>query len=132
MTRISNILDSLFNNLRVLSIIKYYNLVILFIYVLGSFLFLYGAEYYQSIYKIFVALLGFNLFSLIPNGYIVAKFKFCDWSKMAYVSNVIICLLELIFSVLEIFIIVPWDGIIMMVVSSVLLAFTTKYFRWKK
>ena len=131
MNIIFNMLNKFFGNSSILKIIKYYNLIILVIYVLGSIAFVYDLQTYQSLYKILSAILGFNLFSLIPNGYIVNKFNFCDWSKMAFISNVVICLLELLFSVLEMFIEIKWDVIIMLVISSILLTFTTKYFKWK-
>lgn len=131
--KISDRLNKLFNNHKVLSIIKYYNIVILIIYVLGSFAYLFGVEFYKAIHGVLVALLGFNLFSLIPIGYIMSKFNFCQWSRMAYISNIMICLLKLLFSLLEVFKIhVPWDGIIMTVMSSILLTFTLKYLLWNK
>lgn len=81
----------------------------------------------MTAYSIIVAFLGFNLFSLIPIGYIVTKFNFCSWAKMAYISNVIICFVEIVFSILDVFYPVSWDGLIMFVLSLVLLIFTTKY-----
>jgi hypothetical protein len=122
----------LFDNKYVLWFIQYYNLIVLILYVLGCYVFLFDYTFYKVIYQILIAILGFNISSQIFIGYLLSRLKFCQWQSIAFLFNVIINLTAFTLKILALYFLIPYDIIIMTVMSSVFLTYIIIYLITRK
>jgi hypothetical protein len=122
----------IFDNKYVLWFIQYYNLIVLILYVFGCYIYLFNFEFYQIIYQILIAVLGFNISSQIFIGYLLSRLKFCKWQSIAFLFNVIINITAITLKILSIFFVIKYSVAIMTIMSSVFLTYIIVYLLTRK
>lgn len=73
----------------VLKIIRWYNLLLLLIFNLGFSGLYFDFPFMSKMHNLIVVLFGVNAFGFIIQGFVTFKFKFCSWSKLAFVCDLI-------------------------------------------
>jgi len=117
----------IFNNKYTLTFIQYYNLILLVLYTIGCYIYLIDIDFYKYIYKIFVSILGCNLASQVFVGYLLSKLKFCKWQLLAFMFNLIINVLVVIFNLLSEYYEIQCDLIIMTLLGTIFSIYTITY-----
>ena len=87
-------LSKVFLQPLVLKIIKWYNLLLLFFFNIAFVGYYFHFPIMQSLSDYILIIFGMNLFAFIPQGFLTFKFKFCTWSKLAFICDFICYLLN--------------------------------------